>query len=69
MTRRPSPRTLTTLGAAAGALNTLNALRPLGYGRVERAIPSFMAGLPTSELPLQLIGAQALGCCDTGMAR
>jgi acetyl esterase/lipase len=43
----------------AGALNTVNALRPLGWGTVERVIPSFAVGLPTSELPLQLLGVEA----------
>jgi acetyl esterase/lipase len=50
---------MTTAAAVAGAVNTVNALRPLGWGTVERAIPSFALGLPTSELPLQLLGAQA----------
>ena len=52
-------RSLTTAAAAAGALNTVNALRPLGWGTVDRAIPSFALGLPTSELPVQLLGVQA----------
>jgi acetyl esterase/lipase len=51
---------LTTAAAIAGALNTANALKPFGWGRVERAIPSFALGLPTSELPLQLLALQAV---------
>jgi acetyl esterase/lipase len=55
--RRPA---LATAAALAGALNTANAWRPLGWGSTERAIPSWAAGLLTSELPLALLGAQAL---------
>ena len=53
-------RRLTDALAVAGALNTANAMRPFGWGSVERVIPSFAAGLPTSELPLPILGAQAL---------
>jgi acetyl esterase/lipase len=53
-------RRLTDVVALAGALNTANALRPFGWGSVERVVPSFAAGLPTSELPLPILGAQAL---------
>jgi acetyl esterase/lipase len=52
-------RRLTDALALAGALNTANAIRPLGWGTVERAIPSFALGLPTSELPLSLLATQA----------
>src|SRR5207302_1014020 len=52
-------RHVTTALAAAGALNTANAVRPLGWGTVNRAIPSFALGLATSEPPLQVLGAQA----------
>jgi acetyl esterase/lipase len=53
-------RLLTTAAATAGAFNTVNALRPLGWGKIPRALASFAFGLPTSELPLQLLGAQAV---------
>lgn len=65
---------LATAAAFAGALNTVNALRPLGWGSVERAMTSFAFGLPTSELPLQLLGAQAAAAialrgCGTRLTR
>ncbi|MEA2170766.1 MAG: hypothetical protein QOF76_4066 [Solirubrobacteraceae bacterium] len=58
-------RHLTTIAAGLGAVNTVNALRPLGWGHINRVLPSFAAGLPTSELPLQLIAAQAAGALAT----
>lgn len=54
-------RKLTTALAAAGALNTLNALRPLGWGKVAPVITSFAYGVPTSELPLRVLASQAAG--------
>jgi acetyl esterase/lipase len=59
--RRRRRATLSTTAALLGALNSVNALRPLGWGRDELALPSWGAGLVTSELPLQTIGWQALG--------
>jgi acetyl esterase/lipase len=50
---------LVTAAAAAGALNTVNALKPLGWGNIYRVLPSFAYGLPTSELPLQTLAGQA----------
>lgn len=57
---RPRRPALSTALALAGALNTANAVRPLGWGREEWALPSWAAGLLTSELPLQTIACQAL---------
>ncbi len=48
------------LGASAvGALNTLNAYRPLARRRGGGAL-SFATGWPTSEAPLLAIGAQSV---------
>lgn len=49
----------TTLVAAGYALNTVNALYPLGRGKPVRALASFACGMPTAELPLHVAGLQA----------
>ena len=48
------------LGSAAGALNTLNAYRPLGATLPVATTATMPASLVTSEFPLQAIAAQQL---------
>jgi acetyl esterase/lipase len=67
-------RVAANTAAVASALLSVNAIRPLGWGDARRALPSFVAGLVVSELPVQTIAAEALAAlalrgCSTRLAR